>query len=644
MECPISSVQNCVERFDIKQINPLFRPLMNVILCYCNIYKYRLLKKTNSPNKTLLSNPYEISYGDYNFFRISHLMNMEFIQRLSPIIIKKYKTSETECVNKNYLSQLFEKTCILLYKPVFIKQLKDVDGLESSSRDNIFIGNQKSSALSGFNRWYFRLSIAKLKKNENGLFENDLDKYSNLPVYYILDDTQRLSADDFNGPAIQFYNSVLKELLDHKVFILSKTPFNNDRYELNMNFNIEKLDFYKNLPEEIKQIEGLKTKLTEYFYFYVGNLIHFAVANNLELPFKLSRIYIMQLFNLFDFTNIMHLDKNTELQFLLISTYLIEKVPNSLYNTIIEIFKNPSKLKDTKDDVIRYTLNNDENPNFERKGVHKNGLNNIVSDGKNVPIYNEKSETQTMNNMIEFLYKNAFKEYFENKYTDGHNHPINKSYKINENLKQFLNGFKFTKEFDETKMDKVETMKTDGLTFYQRLLMIRKLDIYLSGFGITYETIINNLIPQITFNDIYPLQKHEIDIHPFLTLSINDFDNVNDKHALLFYKVLLSRGENIPHIFISAYNERFGTDTLTNEEYHNEFIKYLLKFWSGAPNIANLKYNVFFNNDAPSMNFLTALTCFTQLSIYKNYTTVNELYTDIANTLIQTAFGETLLA
>jgi small subunit ribosomal protein S28e len=67
---------------------------------------------------------------------------------------------------------------------------------------------------------------------------------------------------------------------------------------------------------------------------------------------------------------------------------------------------------------------------------------------------------------------------------------------------------------------------------------------------------------------------------------------------------------------------------MTNEEYQNEFLKLLLKSWSGVPSInQGTIYKIHFNitgNGLPS-----SYTCFNYLTLNKTYTNPLDLYNDL---------------
>jgi hypothetical protein len=729
-------VQNCVEKFKkTGEINFLYKPVMDIITCFCSYFKHRI-KKTSRLATTLLepNKKLEMSTGDFNHIKNSFT---GLTPKIYPIAVFKYvMDSENNCPNKTYLSQLFGKSCLILYKPTYLEVSPNIS-TQTVVKTNRLIESKKCGGycedglLNVFNS-----SIAKRQQTTTGGLNDNLSVYANVQVYFILNDGE-LYYDLFSGPSFQFFNDVLKELLEKQVFIKTKTLFNNDRYELNMRFNIDTLESYKKLPEKTRTPE-LKKEVTEYFYFFLGNLIHFAIANNLILPFKLSRIYIMYMFSLHDFTSsnsskgIHHTD--IEKQMLLISIYLIEKASERYYNLIVKIFQNPELLKDIEviqeldpeliDDVEDLKSKNKMSAAkaLMENGVRMNGLKTL--DKENKPIYVKDDPVKVLYNMIDYLYKTAYKAYFESAYEDN---PLTPDFKINTHLKQFFMGFKNVKEFGSKTMKSLNTFPPfqSFTSMNQIFSIVRKADIYLSGFGITFETIRDVLIPKISAklsNEVVISPLQELKKTDTLTMdylkniqNTPEFINITDpnkKRLILsisgLYRVLMSKGEYIPIDFINGYNEfmfktkippyivkatikynnrdeikipsgatvqRSGADILiitttsdkrliipqgatvkyentpvlsgyhdnmTPEDYHNEFVKYLLKFWSGSPNISDSFYAVDYYFEDTNRKRISAATCFMTIHIFDKYSNDSDLYKALANAIMHTGFGEML--
>ena len=755
LTCRSSLTNNdCVTKFSELEPHPFFKPIVDIMSCHCSALKQKL-NKTDARTLTIdgdKSKQIEFSKGDYDYIKYTN--TVLYNEVLPPIIIKKYKFEDNVCANKNYLSQLFEKCCMLFYKPTFIKPTTP-DELYNAARDNLLIATKGCSGYfqSNYNL-IFQSSIVHRERNlQDGIVTEDLGKYSNTPVYFITEENSRIYYDPYCGPAFQFYADVLKELMDYKVFIPINTLFSNERYVLNMNFDIDELEFYKNFPREHKTPE-FKKKITHHFFRFVGNLIHFAVANNLELPFKLSRIYIMKIFSLFDFTTrstSRGFDITNKIYYksLLISTYFIEKLTFYSQNLYMQIFQNPELLKNPTPELLT-AFNSDDG----ETSIHMNGFNTLTDAPDDSPefLYKEGDTHNTvMIKLIDFLYKTAFKSYFENQTRE--NKPLTKDFIVNSNLQMLFEGFSTIRELDSQNALPLRTMDNTKLTFDQKLSFVRKADIYLTGFGITYDTIQKLLIPKIKFTDLeYSTMPLEfLNINKNLTIQILDeivhknvFTTLSQpikkflKKCFLLYKVLLCRGENIPIDFINAYNEKMfissnqkvkitiiqeiknGVEPLpiiipegatiiptkirtqvktpiktrdrslrartrspiitkkitvikttsnirisipkdatyeytplssgnkkamTNEDYHNEFVKYLLKFWSASPNIGTSIYTMSYQSEkqnAIPTDYIIAATCFLRINTIKIYTTKKDLYEDLVKSIIHTGFGEML--
>jgi hypothetical protein len=265
---------------------------------------------------------------------------------------------------------------------------------------------------------------------------------------------------------------------------------------------------------------------------------------------------------------------------------------------------------------------------------------------------------------------------------------------MNPYLELFFDGFKFVKKFgrpDDTKV------AMGGLNFYndpfsEKLNIIRKADLFLSGFGFTHEDIKKHLIPNIkmdivlnngteeemspllffnddgVFRDSYiPNTSLNSSMSAALNSKISRILNENSqsqvKFAFLLYKVLLNNGKDISKEFISQYNFKFynipypddiskttNYGKMTNEDYHNEFVKFLIKAWTGSPSLSsNSIYRVdynrnTFNNDPNRKPIPTAHTCFNKLHIKRDYgDNAQELYNSLVSFVTGTNFGEMLI-
>jgi len=676
-KCATNMSVDCTVRFEeIK--DSLFKPLANVIACHCSFFKQRL-QRIKSPLPTLydLENVDKISVGDYeSFMRNNQSEPMMNISPPPPILIKKYKDTDTTCEKKTYLSQLFEKVCMFLYKPHYVTPTTDTyEDLLAAAKTNYEIGKYAPWGYSSYISKIFQTPI--LQKNAANL-------EANIQVFFIIGDAgqqETLYLDFYSGPPMQFFTGVLQEIYENEIFKPTETFFNNQRYELNTKFDIAKLECYKNLPDALKTPE-LKEELTEHFFLVIGNIIHFAVANNLELPFKLSRIYIMKLFKMFDFTDIDTLLKpeNLKQQLLFISTYLLEKAPSSYTNELLKIFKDPEMLKNAEIiDIFDFDL-----PASKRaKGITMNGSSVLVEPSKNFHIYSEDKAKMFLN-MIEYLCRTGLKHYFGD--LNSEIPVVPGSFKLHPNLEMFFKGYEYTKNFRIDQLYPMRCLDFAASPFDVKMGAIRKVDIYLSGFGITYEVIKDLLIPLIEVGyqqdtRIFPLKFFNTDgvfksdyisgtsidgsMSAALTNKLFDLETEEQagrlnygtgakvKMAFILYRVLLNKGKDIPKEFIAQYNQKYFNvpydinttelqGNMTNEDYHNEFVKILVKAWTGTPAISYKRFKITIDINAKKLP--QTHTCFNVLDINRDYKLASEMYKELVMLATDGSnFGEVLV-
>jgi hypothetical protein len=418
-KCGVGLNDTCLKNFE-KITNPLFKPLAEFIVCACSFFKQPVSEN--------------IRNNDIQMFRKEH----HFIDhyKFTPIVIKK--------VEGTYLSQLFEKCVNILYKPVFVTSeinTKEAFMKASSQNQELLIARVK-----GLDTY----ADPNINKNNLHVFQSAIIKKgaeheSGAPVYFI--ESGNINLKNSSKDSIEFFKGVIDELFKHKVFIR-----NGKRYELNKNFDIEKLDFYKELPTGVKTDEEIMKKLKKHFYRFVGNIIHFAVANNFELPFRLSRIYIMQLFNLFDFRHITAANR-LQTQLLFVGTYLIEHATFDFTKAILQIFEDPKML--LSEDVIA-VLDPTLTGSARRKGVRVEGVH----------IYDDTDQEKMFNNMITFLYK-----YISSKVFKSHTNA-------------FFEGFKTIRHFESTNTKVYDMMVFNiplNSKYEDRLKYVNRADIFLSG-------------------------------------------------------------------------------------------------------------------------------------------------------------------
>jgi hypothetical protein len=240
------------------------------------------------------------------------------------------------------------------------------------------------------------------------------------------------------GPVRQFFREIFQELIEFNIFTSIETPFGTKRYIINKTLDLEKIECIRNylngqrekfvnnsptpeiaaLPKEEKEKlfnktvkpTILQTIIIPDFYRYIGNLIHFAVTNNIELPFHISRVYLMMLFSI-GYNNTYKIKNETEKipypklftdRRFLTSIYLIEN--EGFFKRIIyPILQNPELLnpnsdKEKIDEYGMFDINN--------QGLRMNSLNSIKNDREDILLYHENISI-LLENLQEFIYLNA---------------------------------------------------------------------------------------------------------------------------------------------------------------------------------------------------------------------------------------------
>ena len=416
-KCGLALDDVCLKPFE-KITNPVFKPLADFIVCACSFFKEPV--------------PENIRKSDIDIFTSAHRIQNQNNYTYPAIIIKK--------VEHTYLSQLFQKSVNLLYKPVFVTpEINTKEAFLRASQQNVAIVHS---------RFLDHYSGTKLNVFQSAIINGPQTNKSSVPISFI--ESGYVKFSDSSAPTIEFFKGVLNDLLKHKVFIKNS----NNRFELNKNFEIEKLDFYKELPTGVQTDEDFKKKITAYFYRFVGNVIHFAVANYIILPFRLSRIYIMELFNLFDFKNAKPADR-LQTQLLLVGSYLLEHT--SFTSTILKIFEDPEKLLDPE---ITAILDPTLTGSAIAKGPRVNSKDNKGH------IYSTDQE-EMFNNMIAFLYTYVSSKVFRP-----------------QSSALFFEGFKTVRDFGALPHNFV-TMNTFSVPakckYEERLKYVNRADIFLSG-------------------------------------------------------------------------------------------------------------------------------------------------------------------
>lgn len=411
------TTQQIIDKYQIKkidniQVNSRFKKMFADVQ---EPYKHfagicsamtRKITPSNSDLSTFgdMGNLNIISNGDIKLIQAKHTIASINDTKKPPIIIQR--------VPNTYLSQLFEKTCTIFYKPFVMpaKSDKESDIMEAAEINEKIIRHGCRGYFNG-NMSVFQTNVCE-------------KTHTNVPVFFFYPENSKLTFDFGNSQPAAMIKQILKEFVDLKVFIpISDT----DVYELNRNFDITTLECCKNVPA------SLKADVEEYFFLFVGNIIHFAVANNIKLPFKMSLAYVINFFNL-------EYDKE-----LLICSYLIERVASS---RIIKILENPENLKDP---VAIAFLDKDLKGSARAKGVRMRNYTKHV--------YDKDPET-VKNNIMEYLHELA-------EITDIR-------------VLAMFEGFKYCKLFKKPSLFKMNTLDTDTYTNEQKLNIIAKVNYYIS--------------------------------------------------------------------------------------------------------------------------------------------------------------------
>ena len=385
--------------------------------------------------------------------------------------------------------------------------------------------------------------------------------------FYHKDESGKKIADPVVGPGpiINLYDDIGKELFAGKLFVAKEGIFNTERYIIN------------------------STK--KYNYEYIGVLFRFLLLNRIGIPFKLSRAYILKLFDLYSFEED---TKDMYEQLVLITIYILE---TDVYfkNTIIQIFKKPDLLNDKS-----FCL---ESGIFSYPSM-MNDRNDIVSENRE--IYNNDKNVY-LYNLIQFLYKNAIMDYFGS-----------------DNAKAFFKGFGNVMFFD----DYILNCKSSSTPDVAPVFPLPKLELFMSGIQLSMKTIEERLIPLIERNIKPSRNSKEATINRMYELMIDVLKNINKYQS---------------NVFKQAYDEKFQPPIeLSPEQYHLEFVKYLLKYWTGSTNINEQNYyGIVIKTGSRQSGYRLPLaaTCSAELKFQKIYETSTDLYDDLVYAIIENNFG-----
>lgn len=608
-KCKTDLIDVCEQKFSQIQ-NQMFKNLVNDIICNCSFLKTKIVYNDSKKNTLSTTNYKTITSEDYKSFQnnfgyrpiVTKEDGNRYYKPLPIIAIRKYKDN-IECTEKDYLYQLFSK-----FVENNIHKIPEEDKIINNHKTyiNDLQGVYYNNIKSGRDRHPLVTSIFDVIIEP--IVDNISNKISLMPVYFV-NENNTVIFDPYLGPSKQFFNAVIEELFTHNILECHGTCFENSRYVINSEIDIAKIPFFKKILNKKN-----KEDLTHYFYVFLGNLLHFAVVNNLELPQKISRVYLIELLKLYDFTKSDDFNKT-----LLISIFLIERPP-SYVDYVIKFLEQPNETnKQTLIEMTEYIDNSLKDIKLEN--INEESIIKYLFDIANLFYYG----TETSN-----------KRYF----ITGLNHYINSSiyarYSKNDSNNQLLRNISIVHREDNN----------------IKLALIRKLDYYLTGgTGINFDSIVNKLLPQIKI--LTDTQKYNI-TQPFIDYikqlsdkflyTITNQTNIASKIVTAVACILMDRGKNISDLFKTKYNETFKP-LKNNEDYHNEFVRLLLKAWTASPNISIGKEYIIYidiNQENKTILLPASHTCFSQLDIFKDYTSVKELYDDLVLFILNTGFGEDL--
>ena len=544
--CIATNNTGCKNAFrEIPDTAPLY-PLANSIKCVCDILRTQVTLVDPSEVQSIELN--------YNLDDINKVSESDFLSISQDLSAQYY----VEPINRPIDIELKStETCV--NKPMFyLDQIK-----EALFEPYLLTAQNRLKEL-------FRSYIRQIQQIEQqtGEIINVMDPPILIKFYKLNDRKQKVYDQVIGpGPVINLFDDLAQELLNSKIFIPKESIFETERFIINPN--------------------------KKYDYEYIGTLFRFLLINRIHIPFKLSRAYICKLFGLCQF-NIN--SRNIYEQLILITIYILEK-GSGFKNSIVNVFKNPELLKD-KDFCENSGI-------FQNYPARMNDYETIVSEDRE--IYND-DQSVLLYNMVQFLYRNAVVEYFED-----------------ENTKQFFENFGELDTFSDYSMN-IEIAQANNIAI---AFPISKLDLFISGTGISMTQIQKVLIPKIN--------KH-------IT------DNPNEQDINYHYRLLMQVLMNSTNYFSNRFKEVYDTTfqpaiSLTEEQYHLEFVKYLLKFWTASSHISELHYyGIILLPGSPRTNaeFLLpkAATCSQQLKLRKRYETVESLYEDLVSSIIESSFGK----
>lgn len=547
--CIADENKECVAAFNSIPKEAVLYPLANSIKCFCNLLRTHV----TIVDVSQIDDPIQINYHFRDINKVSEqdFKNISF-DLSNQVIVEPFDTvdielkSQENCVNNPmfYLNQIKEK----YFDPYFLHNRKNHQQLDLIFKSNI-------------------RQLRTLYNQTTREREYIMDPPFIIKFYKLNDEKQKIYDKVIGpGPIVNLFDDIAQELITSNIFISKESIFGTERYVIN--------------PSK------------KYDFDYIGRLFRFLLINRIRIPYKLSRAYICKLFGLCKFDSN---TKNIYEQLILITIYMLE-TGTDFKKLIVQIFQNPE------------LLNNEtfcENSGVFSYPAHMNDYGDIVSEDRE--IYNN-DENVLLYNMVQFLYRNAIKEYFDNE-----------------------NSIEFFKHFGEVQMfkDYVDNIGWSGASYNTLAFPIPKLDIYISGAAISMDDIKNILIPKIQIHIKPTASKQQL-----------------NRHYELLIEVLINSTNYFSNTFKEAYDRTFEPSvSLSPEQYHLEFVKYLLKFWTGSSHISELYYygiQLLPGSPRTNIEFLLpkAATCSQQLKLIKRYETVESLYEDLVSSIIESNFGK----
>lgn len=544
--CVADHNKECVAAFrEIPETAPLYS-LANSIKCLCDIFRTHVT----------LVNPDTLHSIEINYYvkDINKVSEQDFLNISEDLSTEKHVERMDRRIDIELKSS---ENCV--NNPMFyLNQIRD------KLYEPYLLTAQ--NRLKELFRSYIR-QLEEIEEEESGEIIYVMDPPILINFYKLNDRNQKVYDQVVGpGPVINLFDDIAQELVQSKIFIPKESIFGTERYIINPS----------------------KT----YDYEYIGMLFRYLLINRIRIPFKLSRAYICKLFGLCQF-NIN--TRNIYEQLILISIYILEK-GTYFKELMIKIFKNPELLKDKtfceESGVFSYP-------------AQMNDFETIVTEDRY--IYND-DQTVLLYNIVQFLYKNAVKDYFE---TD--------------NVHNFFENFGEVDIFREYAMN-IEMAQGNNIAI---AFPIPKLDLYMSGTSISMTEIQTILVPKI--------QKHIIEY-----VSHQELNN----HYGLLINVLINSTNYFSERFKEAYDATFEPpQPLTKEQYHLEFVKYLLKFWTGSSHISELYYygiQLLPGSPRTRAEYLLpkAATCSQEIKLRKRYETPEVLYEDLVSSIIESSFGK----